>query len=63
MAHSKNKYKLSVVAAKSREDILAEINMLKVLVWQLWEESHGSINRREWNDLKEEIIKEMRNST
>tara|TARA_R100001530_G_scaffold113310_1_gene80327 strand:+ start:873 stop:1025 length:153 start_codon:yes stop_codon:yes gene_type:complete len=44
----------------SREDILAEINMIKVLVWRLWEESHGSIVQTDWNDLKEEVIKEMR---
>jgi hypothetical protein len=44
----------------SREDILAEINMLKVLVWQLWEESHGSIKNEDWDKLKEDIIKEMR---
>jgi hypothetical protein len=44
----------------SREDILAEINMLKVLVWRLWEEQHGSIEKKEWNDLKEDVIKLMR---
>ena len=43
-----------------REDVLAEINMLKVLVFQLWEESHESIEKKDWNQLKEEIIKEMR---
>ena len=44
----------------SREDILAEINMIKVLVFKLWEESHGSIEKKDWKDLKEEIIKTMR---
>jgi len=44
-----------------REDILAEINMIKVLVWKLWEESHGSIQKNDWNELKKEVIKEMRN--
>ncbi len=44
----------------SREDILAEINMIKVLVWKLWEESHGSIEKTDWNQMKKEIIKEMR---
>ena len=44
----------------SREDLLAEINMLKILVWQLWEEAHGSINNKSWNELKEEVIIEMR---
>ena len=36
----------------SREDILAEINMLKVLVWRLWEEAHGGIDNKDWDDLK-----------
>tara|TARA_R100001530_G_C4251889_1_gene138063 strand:+ start:128 stop:313 length:186 start_codon:yes stop_codon:yes gene_type:complete len=44
----------------NREDILAEINMIKVLVWKLWEESHGSIEKTEWSKMKEEVIKEMR---
>ena len=44
----------------SREDILAEINMLKVLVWKLWEESHGGIEKSDWNELKKEIIESMR---
>ena len=32
-----------------REDILAEINMIKVLVWQLREEAHGKIQNKEWD--------------
>ena len=44
----------------SREDILADFNMVKVLVWQLWEESHGKIDKMEWNQLKKEMEKEMR---
>ena len=44
----------------SREDILAEINMLKVLVWNLWEEAHGSISSKDWDELKEDVIKSMR---
>ena len=44
----------------SREDILAEINMIKVLVWELWEQSHGKIDKKEWRDLKKEIINKMR---
>ena len=43
-----------------REDILAEINMLKVLVWRLWEEAHGSINNKDWDELKKDVIKSMR---
>ena len=45
----------------NRDDILAEVNMLKVLVWKLWEESHGSIKTKDWYELKKEVIKEMRN--
>ena len=44
----------------NREDILAEINMIKVLVWKLWEEAHGSIEKNEWDDLKKSVIEEMR---
>ena len=43
-----------------REDILAEINMIKVLVWKLWEEAHGGIEKKDWNELKEEVIEVMR---
>jgi|3_EtaG_2_1085321.scaffolds.fasta_scaffold121798_3 hypothetical protein len=46
----------------SREDILVEINMMKVLLWELWEISHGKIDKKEWNDLRKEMIKEMRNN-
>ena len=45
----------------SREDVLAEINILKVLVWRLWEESHGKIDKKDWTELKQEVIKVMRN--
>ena len=43
-----------------REDILAEINILKALVWKLWEESHGSISKEDWSGMKKEVIKAMR---
>ena len=43
-----------------REDILAEINMIKILVWKLWEESHCKIQNKECDSLKDEVIKEMR---
>jgi hypothetical protein len=44
----------------TREEILAEINMIKALVWKLWEESHGSIEKSEWKSMKEEVIRKMR---
>ena len=43
-----------------REEILAEINMIKVLVWKLWEEAHGGISKVDWEDMKKEIIESMR---
>lgn len=45
-----------------REDILAEINMLKVLVWKMWENLYGSIDSVEWDELKKEVIKKTNNS-
>ena len=44
----------------SREDILAEINVIKSIVLKLWEESHGEISRDDWRDIKKEMIKKMR---
>ena len=46
----------------NREDIIAEINMMKVLLWELWEDSHGKIDKKDWNDLRKEIVKKMRNN-
>ena len=44
----------------SREDILAEINVIKFIALKLWEESHGKISRDDWRDMKKEMIKKMR---
>ena len=44
----------------SREDILAEINVIKSIVLKLWEESHEKISRDDWRDIKKEMIKKMR---
>ena len=46
----------------SREDILAEINMLKVLVWKLWEDRFDDIDNKEWDKMKKDVIKKMRKS-
>ena len=46
----------------SREDILAEINMLKVLVWKLWEDRFDDIDSKEWDKMKKAVIKKMRKS-
>ena len=61
MLRDRSKIKQEVITAKSREDILAEVNVLKVLVWKLWEDSQGSISNEDWNELKEYILKIMRN--
>ena len=53
----KNSYQLN-----SREDILAEINMLKVLVWKLWEDRFDDIDSKEWDKMKKDVIKKMRKS-
>ena len=53
----KNSYQLN-----SREDILAEINMLKVLVWKLWEDRFDDIDKKEWEQMKKDVIKKMRKS-
>lgn len=42
-----------------REDILAEINMLKILVWKLYGDMYGNIDNDDWNLLKEKVIKLM----
>ena len=49
----KNSYQLN-----SREDILAEINMLKVLVWKLWEDRFDDIDNKEWDKMKKEVIRQ-----
>ena len=46
----------------NREDILAEINMLKVLVWKLWEDRYDDVDRKDWEQMKKEVIKKMRKS-
>ena len=46
----------------SREEFFTEFNALKVLVWQLWEESHNKIEKNDWIELKKGIEKKMRNS-
>ena len=61
MLKDKSSVKQQVITAESREDILAEINILKVLVWKLWEDSQGNINNEDWNKLKQYILNIMRN--
>jgi|TARA_R110002073_G_scaffold312821_1_gene484466 hypothetical protein len=43
-----------------REDILAEINLLKAIALKLWEDSHGKLSREDWREMKKEMIKKMR---
>ena len=53
---------LMVKKMNSREEFFTEFNALKVLVWQLWEESHNKIEKNDWIELKKGIEKKMRNS-
>ena len=46
----------------NREEILAEINAIKILVWKLWKDSHREINEKDWEELKKEVVKKMRNN-
>ena len=46
----------------SREDILAEINMLKIMVSTLWETHYGKIDEKEFKEFKEKVIKKMKNN-
>ena len=59
---NEDNFKNYIREEQKRENILAEINMMKVLLWELWEESHGKIDKKDWNDLRKEMIKEMRNN-
>ena len=46
----------------NREDILAEMNMMKVLLWRLWEDRYDDIDKKEWDKMKKDVIKKMRKS-
>ena len=46
----------------TREEILAEINMLKVMVSKLWEDKHGKISKTEWEKFRKNTIKKMKNN-
>jgi len=53
-------YQKGVKVRNSREDILAEINVIKSIALKLWEESHGKLSREDWRDMKNEMMKKMR---
>ena len=45
----------------SREEILAEINAMSILLKRLWEEVFDeAINNKEWEDIKTKVVKIMR---
>tara|TARA_Y100000310_G_C19974725_1_gene487062 strand:+ start:59 stop:205 length:147 start_codon:yes stop_codon:yes gene_type:complete len=46
----------------TREEILAEINMLRAMVSKLWEDKYGSINGTEWEEFRKNTIKKMKNN-
>ena len=46
----------------SREDILSEIIMLRIMLNKLWEEVYLKIDKEQWNDFRKEVVKKMRNN-
>ena len=46
----------------SRQEILAEINALKIMVFDLWETHYGEVETDDYNAFKKNIIKKMKNN-
>ena len=46
----------------SREEVLAEINALKIMVFDLWETHYGKVETDTYNAFKKNIIKKMKNN-
>ena len=46
----------------TREEILAEINLLKMMVFNLWETHYGKIDETEMVEFKKNILKKMKNN-
>ena len=46
----------------TRQEILAEINALKIMVFDLWETHYGEVETDTYNAFKKNIIKKMKNS-
>ena len=46
----------------SRQEVLAEINALRVMVFSLWEMHYGEMDKQQYDEFKNEIIKKMKNN-
>ena len=46
----------------SRQEVLAEINALKIMVFDLWEMHYGNVDKQQFDGFKNEIIKKMKNN-
>tara|TARA_R100000808_G_C2145217_1_gene153030 strand:- start:507 stop:656 length:150 start_codon:yes stop_codon:yes gene_type:complete len=46
----------------TREEILAEINALKIMVFDLWETHYGEVETETYDAFKKNIIKKMKNN-
>ena len=46
----------------TREEILAEMNLLRIMVFNLWEMHYGKIDETEMVEFKENILKNMENN-
>ena len=45
----------------SRQEILAEVNAISILLKRLWEEVFNeTINNNQWEDIKTKVVKIMR---
>ena len=43
-----------------KTNILAEMNILKIMVCDLWEAHYGKIDKKEFREFKQEIMKKMK---
>ena len=46
----------------TREEILAEINALKIMVFDLWKTHYGEVETETYDAFKKNIIKKMKNN-
>ena len=46
----------------TRQEVLAEINALRVMVFNLWEMHYGQVDKQQYHEFKSEIIKKMKNN-
>ena len=53
---------LFTILKNSRQEILAEINALKIMVFDLWETHYGEVETDTYDAFKKNIIKKMKNN-